>query len=41
VNQKQPERQEARPVALANALSKAVADQCQSGQDAKKIADVS
>jgi hypothetical protein len=23
-------------VALANALSKAVADQCQSGQDAKK-----
>ena len=36
MNEKQPERQEARPVALANALSKAVADQCQSGQDAKK-----
>jgi len=36
VNEKQPESEEARPVALANALSKAVADQCQTVKTRKR-----
>ena len=36
MNERQPEREEARPVALANAPSKAVADQCQMVKTRKK-----